>query len=103
MKNLIFWAVVGVVGYFAYQYLVGPWLADRGSSGQRASEYVVFIPDECQAESESLKDAFNRREMGEIGKVSVNGFTQNFRRCLKRAGLTADEIDEAYESIKNSR
>ena len=101
MKSLIFWVVIGVAGYLAYQYVVVPWMSGSGPAKPTATEYMVFIPDQCQSEGESLKDAFLRHEKGEIGKVSLNGFTQNFRRCLRKEGLTSEEIDEAYNGMKN--
>jgi hypothetical protein len=100
MKNLLILIVFGVAGYFAYQYYIGPSLNKSTPAAPAFNMYS--LPEECQRHGESLKDAFNRHKAGQINQVSVNGFTQNFRRCLRKAGYSDSQIDEAYEGIRTS-
>ena len=99
IQNVIFLVVVGVAGYYGYQYFFGS--AQQVSSP--ASIFNVYsLPERCRQEGENLKLAFGRYENGEIKKVGLNSYTAQFRRCLRLANYSASEIDEAYEGIKNS-
>ena len=101
IKNLIFLAVLGGIGYVAYQYLVAPWFAVNEPN---TSEYSLFIPEECQQEAESLRAAFNRyEELGNLSEAGLNGFKEKVGNCLKRADYAEALIDEAIEMIRNSR
>ena len=99
MKNLIFLAVLGVAGYFSYQYFIIPWLEGNATTEPTFDEYVISLPEQCQKAGESLKDAIDSSNSA----VSINGYTKNFRNCLRLAGLTDSQIDEAHDSLKDSR
>ena len=102
MKNLIIIIALGVGGYFAYQYFTGSSQQDSTSSAPTFNMYS--LPEVCQEQGENLKNAFQRHKSGEIKKSTLNGYTSQFRRCLKsRAGFTDSQIEEAYNGIKNSR
>ena len=94
--------VLCVVGYFAYQYFVAPWLAGKKST---TSGYSLYLPEECQSEGESLRMAFTRQEeQGNLSEVGQNGFIRNYKNCLKfKTDFADSQIDEAVEIIKNSR
>ena len=101
MKNVIILIVLGVGGYFAYQYFIGPSLQD---SAPPAPTFNIYsLPEACQRQGEALKNAFDNHALGKTNKVSLNGYTQNFRRCLRQAGYSDSQIDEAYAGIKESR
>ena len=101
MKNLIILIIFGVAGYFAYQYFIGS--SQQVSTTAKPTFNVYSLPEKCQGEGETLKDAFDRNKKGEVKTTSLRGYAKNFRRCLRRAGFTDSQIDEAYDSIKNSR
>jgi len=103
-QSVIFLVVLGVVGYFAYQYFIIPWLDGNDPANPTASGYSLLIPEECQTESESLRYAFHRHEeLGNLTQVGLNGFIKNFRSCLRRFNFPDSQIDEAVDLIKNSR
>jgi hypothetical protein len=98
MKNLIIVIILGVAGYFAYQYFIG--------SSQQVSTTATFnmysLPEKCQKAGEDMENAFYRRQKGELASSQVNAYKLSFRRCLKRAGFTTSQIDEAYDGIADS-
>ena len=96
MKNLIIVIILGVGGYFAYQYFIGPYLQD--STPAAPTFNIYSLPEECQRHGESLKGAISRNEV----RASINGFTRNLRKCLRKAGLTDSQIEEAIEGIRDS-
>ena len=96
-QSLIFLVVLGVVGYFAYQYFGIPWL--EGKNSARPTLNIYSLPEKCQGAGESLKKAISDGRP----TTSINGFAKNFRECLRLEGLTKSEIDEAVYMIKNSR
>jgi hypothetical protein len=100
MKNLIIVIILGVAGYFAYQYFIGS--SQQVSTTARPTFNMYSLPEKCQRAGENMKDAFYRRQKGEFAASQVNGFKVSFRRCLRRAGLTASQIDEAYDGIADS-
>lgn len=100
MKKLLILIILVVAGYFAYQYFIGT--SPRFSTTPRPTFNMYSLPEKCQDEGEMLKTAFNRHKTGELKQVEVNGYTQHFRGCLRREGLTKPEIDEAYDGIKDS-
>lgn len=97
MKNLIILIILGVAGYFAYQYFGIPWL--EGNNSAKPAFNMSSLPEKCQGAGESLKNAISSKK----SNVSINGSTKNLRRCLKQAGFTQSEIDEACDRIKDSR
>ena len=101
-QSLIFFAVLSVAGYFAYQYVISPWLAGKPPI---AENHSLYLPEACQAEGESLRAAFNRHEeLGNLTESGLNGFKRDFRRCLEQRAEFADsQINEAIEIMKNSR
>ena len=99
MKNLIILVVLVVAGYFAYQHFVIPWL--EGNDSTKATFNMYSLPEQCQEAGERFKDASNRQD--EMVTAVFNSYSTNFRRCLRQAGYTKAEIDEAYDGIKNSR
>ena len=101
MKNLIILIILGVAGYFAYQYFMGS--AQQASTTVAPTFNMFSLPEKCQRHGENLKDAFYRNSIGELKTVEVNGYTKNLRRCLRTEGYTNEKIDEAYDGIKNSR
>jgi hypothetical protein len=100
MKNLIFLVVLGVAGYFAYQYFGIPWLESNNSPQSTFNMYS--LPENCQRAGENLQNAFLSNKKGEIVKAQVNGYASTFRGCLRRSGYTASEIKAAYDGIADS-
>ena len=96
MKNLIILIVLGVAGYFAYQHFGIPWL--EGNNSAKPTFNMYSLPEECQSAGESLKNAIQRYD----SNTSINGFTKNFRRCLRKAGFSDSQIDEACDRIRDS-
>ncbi len=97
MKNLIIVIILGVGGYFAYQYFIGPSLI--GSKSAAPTFNMYSLPIKCQGQGERLKDAISR---GEIS-ATINGYTKSFRQCLRDEGYTDSQIDEATNGIRKSR
>jgi hypothetical protein len=95
-QSLIFLVVLGVAGYFAYQYFIGPYLQD---STPATTFNMYFLPEKCQGPGENLKKSFARKDIA----ATFNSYANNFRRCLRDAGYTDSQIKEAYNGIKNSR
>ena len=60
------------------------------------------LPEECQSAGESMKNAFYSRQRGKIVQTKLNGYTVTFHRCIRRAGFTTSQIDEAFEGIADS-
>lgn len=103
-QSLIFFVVLGVAGYFAYQYVIAPWLAGKSSSEPAVGEYLLFVPEPCQSKGEALKDGLYRHEeLGNLSESGLNGLQMQFQRCLKREGFTDSQVSDAVEMIKNSR
>jgi hypothetical protein len=100
MKNLLILVILCTAGYFAYQYLDIPWL--KGNDAPNPTFNMYSLPEECQSAGENLKSAFYRHKKGDIVKASLNGYSTPFRRCLRRAGYTASEIDKAHDGIADS-
>ena len=101
IQNLIFLAVLGAAGYFAYQYFFGS--SQQGSSSTVSTFNMYSLPEKCQESGDRLKNAFNRHAKGEIRKVQLNGYTSNLRECLRREGFTTDEVNDTVDQIKKSR
>lgn len=100
MKNLIFLAVLGVAGYFTYQYFVVPWLEDNAPPAPTFNYYS--LPEKCQSDGENLEVAIYRYKIREMKKTTADGYAQRFRRCLRiYGGYTRSEIAESYEKIKD--
>jgi hypothetical protein len=97
MKNLIILIILGIGGYFAYQYFIGPSLL--GSRSAAPAFNIYSLPVKCQGHGESLKDAIARHEISS----TINGYTKSFRQCLRDEGYTNAQIDEATDSIRKSR
>ena len=104
-QSLIFFVVLGVAGYFTYQYFIAPWLAGNASRGSSSGTSSSYLPVECQAEGDALRSAFYRHEeLGNLTVSGLNGFERDYRRCLKYNTDFADsEIDGAVAIIRNSR
>ena len=100
MKNLIILIILGVAGYFTYQYFIGS--SQHLSTTAKPTFNMYSLPEKCQRAGESMKNAFYRRQKGELVQAQVNGFTVTFRGCLRRAGYTVSQIDEAYDGIAES-
>jgi hypothetical protein len=100
MKNLIIVIILGVAGYFAYQYFIGS--SQQASTTAKPTFNMYSLPEKCQKAGENMKNAFYRRQQGELVASQVNGYQVHFRRCLRRAGFTASQIDEAYDGIADS-
>lgn len=97
MKNLVIVIILGVGGYFAYQYFIGPYLQDSTPAAPTFNMYS--LPEKCQKHGESLKDAISRHEIS----AKISGYTKNLRSCLRDAGFNDSQIDEACDGIRNSR
>ena len=104
-QSLIFFVVLGVVGYFAYQYFIAPWLAGNSPTESNTGNYSLYLPEECQAEGESLMSAFYRhKELGNLTISGLSGFKRDYRQCLKhKADFTDSQINEALDLIRSSR
>ncbi len=97
MKNLLIVIILGVGGYFAYQYFVGPYLQDTTPAAPTFNMYS--LPEECQGHGENLKGAISRHEIS----ATINGYTKTLRGCLRKAGLTDSQIEEAIDGIRESK
>lgn len=95
MKNVIIVVILGVAGYFAYDYFIGS--APTGSN--RTGNYSVFLPEQCVSSGESFANAVHNNEIA----AKVNGFRKAFRSCLRGAGYSESEIDEACDNIVAGR
>lgn len=102
VKNLIFFIVLIVAGYFTYQYLFVSW--QEGNAPEESDTYghLMFLPDQCHAAGKSLVDAFYKNKKGEIVRAQVHGFRKTFRECLRYAGYDKSQIDEAYDKLADS-
>ena len=100
IKNLILLVILGVVGYFAYQYFIGS--PSHDSSVSRSAFNMSSLPEKCQIAGESMKNAFYRHKKGELVTGQVNGYKSHFRGCLRRAGYTPSEVEAAYKGIADS-
>lgn len=104
-QSLIFFVVIGVAGYFAYQYFIGPWLSGDTSPEPNTGNDSLYLPEECQAEGESLRSAFYRQE--ELGNLTLDGlneFKRDYRRCLKqKADFAESQVDDAIDIIRSNR
>ena len=98
MKNLIIVIILGVAGYFAYQYFIGPSQQFFSPTAKPAFN-MYSLPEKCQKHGENLKAAIDRHEIS----ANIAGYTKNLRKCLRDAGFTVSQIDEACDQIKDSR
>ena len=97
MKNLIIAIILGVAGYFGYQYFIGS--SQQVSTTAKPTFNMYSLPEKCQRHGENLKAAIYRHEIS----ANISGYTKNLRKCLRDAGLADSEIDEACDQIKDSR
>ena len=97
MKNVLILVIMGVAGYFGYQYYIGS--LQKGSSQSDPYEYVLSLPEECQNKGKRLADAISNFEV----TANINAYTKGFRTCLREAGLTESEIDQATKKIRGRR
>ncbi len=104
-QSLIFFVVLGVAGYFAYQYFIAPWLAGKAPAEPVADNYALYLPEECLSEGESLRTAFYRhKELGNLTDGGLKSFERDYRRCLKqKADFTDSQASEAIQIIQSSR
>ena len=100
IKTLIFWGVIGVAGYFVYQYFFGT--SQQSSTTAYQSFNMSSLPEKCQQPGQFLERAFHRHKKGEIVTAQVNGYKQTFRSCLRRSGYSASEVETAYNGIAKS-
>ena len=100
IKVFIFWGVIGVAGYFAYQYFIGN--SQQGSITANQSFNMYSLPEKCQEAGKFLENAFHQHKKGEIVTAQVNSYKSHFRGCLRREGYTAPEIEAAYNGIAYS-
>lgn len=94
MKNVIVVVILGVAGYFAYDYFIGSQTASESAGG-----YSLFLPEQCESSGESFANAVKNHEIA----AKINGFRKAFRSCLRDAGLSESEIDEACDNIVAGR
>ena len=100
MKNLIIVIILGVVGYFAYQYFIGS--SQQVSTTAKPTYNIYSLPEKCQEAGKSMENAFYSNKKGELVKAEVIVFTNTFRGCLKEEGFTTSQIEEAYDGIADS-
>ena len=97
IKTLIFWVVLGAAGYFAYQYFIG---SSRQLSTTAEPTFNIYsLPVQCQSAAKSLEESVDQKAIS----ANINGYTKGLRKCLRSAGLSNAEIDEAIDSIKAGR
>ncbi len=101
MKNLIFLALIGVAGYFTYQYFIEPWLAGDPPAEPTAQEYLPPVPPECEGKGKDMADAIYGRDIGRVSVAQLNRATRIFQTCLKSAGFSDAEINGTYDKIKD--
>lgn len=97
MKNLLILIILGVGGYFAYQYFIGP--SFIGSHSAAPAFNMYSLPERCQGHGESLKGAIVRHEIS----ATVNSYTKTLRKCLRDEGYSSSQLDEVIDSIRKSR
>lgn len=100
MKNLIIVIILGIAGYFAYQFFIGS--SQQVSSTAEPTFNMYSLPEKCQEAAKAMENSFYRNKNGEIGKPQVRGYTHTFRSCLSREGYTASQIDATYDEIADS-
>jgi hypothetical protein len=100
MKKLMFLAVLGVFGYFAYQYILIPWLDDFAPADSTTGERLPPVPDVCRVQGAIVEDAIYDRKSGKISDVLLDQYTLRFKTCLKNGGFSDTDIDGTYEKIK---
>ena len=100
MKNLIFLAILGVAGYFAYQNFIVPWLEGDTPAEPTASEYLPPLPQECEGVARKMADAIYGRDIGRVSVSQINHSTRSFQTCLKNAGFSDADINGTYDKIK---
>ena len=100
MKNLIFLAVLGVAGYFTYQYFVVPWLQEKAPAEPTAREYLPSIPAECEGKGKNMADAIYGNDIGRVSFSQLNHATRSFHTCLKNAGFSSADVNGTYDKIK---
>ena len=92
----------GIAGYFGYQHFMESSERTSSTAEPISYEFWLSLPEKCHTDGKNLENAFHRHMAGEIIKVDVLGYTNNFRRCLKDAGFTKSQIDEAYNKMRDS-
>ena len=97
---MIFLALIGVAGYFAYQYFVVPWLQGDPPAEPTAQAYLPPVPEECEGKSRDMADAIYGRDIGRVSVAQLNRATRVFQTCLKNAGFSDAEINGTYDKIK---
>lgn len=100
MKNFIFLAVLGVAGYFTYQYLIVPWLEGYSPAEPTALEYLPLIPPECEGKGKNMADAIYGNDIGRVSFSQLNHATRSFQTCLKNAGFSDADVNGTYDKIK---
>ena len=100
MKNLVFLIVLGVAGYFTYQYFIVPWLDSKAPDEPTAREYLPPIPGECEDKGKTLGDAIYGHDIGRVSFTQVNHATRSFQTCLKNGGFSDADINGTYDKIK---
>jgi len=99
MKTVIIWIIIGVAGYFGYQYFID-YLQKDSQPGPAFN--MSSLPERCQRLGEALENAFYQNMKGEIVQTEVAGYTSHFRGCLRREGYTPSQVEEAYNGIAES-
>ena len=98
--KLVFLAVLVAVGYFAYQYLLIPWLDDFAPPESAPGENLPPIPDECRVKGKIVEDGIYDRRIGKISDVLLDQYTLRFKTCLENAGFSDADIHGTYLKIK---
>lgn len=101
MKNLIILIVLGVAGYFTYQYFVVPWLDGYAPAEPTQREYLPPIPTECEGKGKNMADAIYGNDIGRVSFSQLNHATRTFQTCLKNAGFTDSDVNGTYDKIKD--
>ena len=98
MKNLIILIILVIAGYFGYTYY-GYQFFESSSTKTSSHDYYLNLPQECQNAGKHLQESIDRHEIA----TKVNGYRKGLRVCLRRAGLSEKEIDEATDNIMGNR
>lgn len=100
MKNLIFLAILGVAGYFGFQYYTD--FVEQSSATAEPTSYEELppIPSECEGKGRNMGDAIYGNDIGRVSFSQLNHATRSFQTCLKNAGISDADINGHYDKIK---
>jgi len=102
MKNLIILVILGIAGYFSYQYFGVSQSVDstEGETESTSYEYLPDVPGECEQKGGNMKDAIYGYDIGRVTMAQLNFATRSFQSCLRDAGFSDSQINKTVDGMK---